>query len=110
MKEKMPKGFVPYPTSEEVSAFGKRCAEFAEGVKGSAGMIGTLAYRCAIDLDHLGRLIAESPVKHTGHMNLIVTLKSPGKQKGGNARAAKLSPERKKEIAKQGAKARWTKA
>lgn len=30
-----------------------------------------------------------------------------GKAKGGRARAAKLSPERRSEIARQGARARW---
>jgi hypothetical protein len=33
--------------------------------------------------------------------------KAPGRAKGGNARAAKLSPERRSEIAKQAADTRW---
>jgi len=32
-----------------------------------------------------------------------------GGRKGGNARAEKLSPERRKEIAKKAAEARWAK-
>ena len=38
-----------------------------------------------------------------------VALGRLGGLKGGNARAAKLSPERKKEIAQRAAKQRWTK-
>ena len=38
-----------------------------------------------------------------------VALGKLGGVKGGNARAAKLSPEERKAIAQQGAKARWAK-
>ncbi len=38
-----------------------------------------------------------------------VALSKLGASKGGIARAAKLSPKRKKQIAKMGAKARWEK-
>ena len=37
-------------------------------------------------------------------------LSSLGASKGGKARAAKLSPERRKEIARNAARARWAKA
>lgn len=39
-----------------------------------------------------------------------VALGKLGGRKGGRARAAKLSPEKRKEIAQQAAKARWAKA
>jgi hypothetical protein len=38
-----------------------------------------------------------------------VTLGRLGGQKGGKARAAKLSPERRKEIARKAASSRWAK-
>jgi hypothetical protein len=38
-----------------------------------------------------------------------VALGKLGGRKGGKARAEKLSPERRKEIAKKAAKARWAK-
>ena len=38
-----------------------------------------------------------------------VTLGRLGGKKGGKARAAKLSPERRREIAKKAAQARWNK-
>jgi hypothetical protein len=38
-----------------------------------------------------------------------VTLGKLGGMKGGNARAAKLTPEQRKEIAQRAAKARWGK-
>jgi len=39
-----------------------------------------------------------------------VALGRLGASKGGKARATKLSPEKRKEIAKQAARARWTKS
>jgi hypothetical protein len=45
-------------------------------------------------------------------MNLIARESGPGGlggKKGGPARAKKLSPERRKEIARKAAKARWDK-
>jgi hypothetical protein len=38
-----------------------------------------------------------------------VALGKPGGLKGGKARAAKLSPKRRKQIARQAAKSRWNK-
>ena len=45
----------------------------------------------------------------TGHRTTPVELGKLGGKKGGKARAEKLSPERRKEIASKAAKARWDK-
>jgi hypothetical protein len=48
----------------------------------------------------------ESPPKKNPH---AVALGRRGGKKGGKARAEKLSPERRREIAQKAAKARWSK-
>ena len=48
----------------------------------------------------------EKPPKKNPH---AVALGRKGGKKGGKARAAALSPERKREIAKAAAEARWSK-
>jgi len=69
------------------------------------------------DANQLGKLIVdlatgeaqeESPLD-TGKNPHAVALGRLGGLKGGKARAAKLTPEKRKEIAKKAAEARWTK-
>lgn len=50
------------------------------------------------------------PLKPKEKDAAAVSLGRRGGLKGGNARAAKLAPERLSEIAQQAAKARWAKA
>lgn len=47
------------------------------------------------------------PVEDDGKNPAAVALGRLGGKKGGKARAAKLSPERRREIARQAAAARW---
>jgi hypothetical protein len=55
-------------------------------------------------------LVMPKPVQFPKRKNpAAVALGKLGGRKGGRARAAKLSAERKKEIAQQAAKARWAK-
>jgi hypothetical protein len=49
------------------------------------------------------------PDKDSGKNPAAVALGKLGGAKGGNARAAALSPRRRKQIAKVAAKARWSK-
>lgn len=51
----------------------------------------------------------ESPPEDSGKNPHAVALGKLGGKKGGPARAAKLTPERRKEIARKAAKARWAK-
>ena len=61
----------------------------------------------AKDLNKLAFTIVQDA---TGGKNpAAVALGRLGGLKGGHARAAKLTPERKKEIAEKAAKARWSK-
>ena len=66
------------------------------------------------DVNQLGKLIVDLA---TGEAEDPDTLETPmqfhgrnGGIKGGKARAEKLSPERRSEIAKKAAKARWAKS
>jgi len=55
-------------------------------------------------------LVLPKPIRFPKKKNpAAVALGKLGGRKGGRARAAKLSAERKKEIAQQAAKARWAK-
>ena len=49
----------------------------------------------------------EAPIEESGKNPAAVALGRLGGQKGGKARAAKLSPEQRREIAKKAAAARW---
>ena len=51
----------------------------------------------------------EAPSEDTGKNPHAVALGRLGGKKGGKARAAKLTPEQRSEIAKKAAKARWSK-
>jgi hypothetical protein len=48
-----------------------------------------------------------APLKPTGKNAAAVALGRLGGLKGGNARSAKLSPERRREIAQAAARKRW---
>ena len=68
------------------------------------------------DLNQLASHIAdiatgqkEKPVENEGKNPAAVALGRLGGLKGGKARSQKLSPERRKEIAKRAADARWNK-
>jgi hypothetical protein len=67
------------------------------------------------DPNQLGKLIAdmatgENPPETQSKKNpAAVSLGRRGGLKGGKARAAKLSPEQRKEIAQKAAKKRWDK-
>jgi len=67
------------------------------------------------DLSLLAKKIVEiategEPTKEPSSKNIhAVELGRLGGKKGGKARAAKLSPEERKEIARKAAKARWGK-
>jgi len=102
---KAPELSVRYPTAEELREWSARCTALGDAVKAGRGFMGTAAIRAAIDMDYLARLIDADPVKNIGQWNIVI--KVPGRAKGGQARAAKLSPARRKEIAKKAAKARW---
>lgn len=52
----------------------------------------------------------EKPLDTTGKNPNAVALGRLGGRKGGKARAAKLTPERRREIAQKAAQARWRKA
>jgi hypothetical protein len=58
----------------------------------------------AIVTEAIGEAPAEEPDDRDPH---AVALGKKGGAKGGPARAAKLSPERRREIAQQAARARW---
>ena len=51
----------------------------------------------------------KKPVENEGKNPAAVALGRLGGQKGGKARATKLSPEQRKAIAKKAAQARWEK-
>lgn len=104
-------------TADELIALRDRLLKDSDAQLESAGkterlgMSYSLRYRTAIDLDHLARLLdADTGTKR---MTFFVKVKSkpkvPGRANGGNARAAKLTPERRKAIAKKAAAARWPK-
>ena len=52
----------------------------------------------------------EAPVEESGKNPAAVALGRLGGKKGGKARAAKLTPERRREIAQVAARARWKKS
>jgi hypothetical protein len=55
-----------------------------------------------------GEIIDEAPTRDdTGKNPAAVALGKLGGEKGGAARAAKLSPKKRKQIAQMGAAARW---
>lgn len=54
-------------------------------------------------LDQITQSASQNPTKNPA----AVALGRLGGRKGGKARAEKLSPKRRKEIAKKGAEARW---
>ena len=76
-----PEMAVKYPTSEEIRALGSRCQALSESVKQRAGFMGVAAFRAAMDLDYLARLIDADPVKHIGQWQVVVTLAKPKKSK-----------------------------
>jgi len=51
----------------------------------------------------------EEKPKRSAISEYLAEIGRKGGKKGGKARAEKLSPERRKEIAEKAAKARWTK-
>ena len=51
--------------------------------------------------------VEEKPLDTTGKNPNAVALGRLGGQKGGKARAAKLTPEQRSEIARKAARARW---
>lgn len=57
------------------------------------------------DVNQFGKFIVDSVVKDPA----AVSLGRRGGLKGGKARAASLTPERRKEIAQKAAKKRWEK-
>jgi hypothetical protein len=57
-----------------------------------------------------GNPITEEPPVDPNKNPAAVALGRMGGLKGGNARAAKLSPAKRKAIAKKAAKARWAKS
>jgi len=62
------------------------------------------------DINVLAARIVEGATTNTGDKNLAaVVLGRLGGKKGGKARAKKLTPERKREIARKAALARWGK-
>lgn len=66
------------------------------------------------DANQLGKMIVDLATGETDeaepdHETPMQTNGRNGGLKGGNARAAKLSPERRSEIAKKAAAARWEK-
>ncbi|MBA7639037.1 hypothetical protein ES703_46693 [subsurface metagenome] len=62
------------------------------------------------DINVLAVRIVEGATTNTGDKNLAaVVLGRLGGKKGGKARAKKLTPERKREIARKAALARWGK-
>lgn len=68
------------------------------------------------DANQLAKLIAdiatgevEDKAKEDGRNKEAVSLGHRGGKKGGRARAESLSPERRREIAKKAAEARWAK-
>ena len=68
--------------------------------------------RSSKDMNELAKSIVDDAIadKDEGKNPAAVELGRLGGLKGGKARAKKLSPERRKEIAKKAAEARWKKA
>ena len=69
--------------------------------------------RSSKDENELAKMIVDQIIEETendsGKDPLAVLLGRRGGLKGGHARRDALTPERRKEIAKQGAAARWSK-
>ena len=65
-----------------------------------------MARRASRDFNQIAKRVVDVA---TGQIIEPSRAKPPGKAKGGNARAAGMSPERRSEIARKAAAARWHK-
>ena len=63
---------VEYPTAEECRLLSARLSSMGDAIKGSQGFMGTAAYRAALDLDYLSRLIDANPVKQIGQWTVLI--------------------------------------
>lgn len=68
------------------------------------GLLNQVTYTEQI-IENLKKMLGED-----GRNQAAVELGSLGKEKGGHARAAKLSAERRSEIAQEAAKKRWSRS
>ena len=78
---KTPEMSVKYPTAGEVQAFSDRLRLLYEAIKRDNGFKSVAAFRAAIDLDYLARLIEADPVKNIGQWQLVIKVDAPKKSK-----------------------------
>lgn len=72
-----PKPHITYPTADELRAFSERCNALCEAVKTRQGFMGVAAFRCAIDMDYLARIIDADPVKNVGQWQVVIKATLP---------------------------------